>query len=76
MAIEFVCANGECGTKLNVPDDLAGEEAQCPQCGQTTRAPVPAVQAESTMLGDYELGGGGPRPSDVREEAGRPAPGL
>ena len=50
MAIEIICKG--CARKLRVPDEHAGKQARCPECG--TIMPVPAsalpTHATSEML--------------------------
>lgn len=58
MPIEFRCA--ECGRLLRTPDDAAGRQAQCPQCGALTTVPSPSP--------------GGTAPSAGGPAAGPPAP--
>ena len=43
MPIEFSC--GQCQRTLRVPDDSAGREARCPQCGTISTVPSPAATA-------------------------------
>jgi phage FluMu protein Com len=39
VPIEFQCA--QCGKTLRTPDDSAGKQAKCPECGSLTSVPVP-----------------------------------
>jgi len=47
MAIDFQCSNRECGSKLQVSDDLAGKKVRCPKCKTISVAPVPSTDEES-----------------------------
>lgn len=41
MPIEFRCA--KCSKLLRTPDDTAGKQAKCPECGEVTTIPSPGV---------------------------------
>jgi hypothetical protein len=43
MAILLTCP---CGRKLKVKDEFAGQEGQCPACGQTLMIPYPGDEAQ------------------------------
>lgn len=45
MPIEIPCA--QCGKLLQTPDDAAGKQARCPECGGLTDVPAPGASAES-----------------------------
>ena len=47
MPIEFTCPS--CHTRLRVPDDSAGQIAQCPSCGGQTEIPNVLAMAEPLM---------------------------
>jgi hypothetical protein len=51
MPIEFRCLN--CARLLRTPDDTAGKQAQCPECGKLTTVPGP----EPAVSGASPLGG-------------------
>src|SRR5262245_33305752 len=73
MPIEFRCRR--CQKLLRTPDDTAGKQAQCPQCGevQTIPTPPPAPQPPPPVNplqappvrsgGNFGTGVGAPRPS-------------
>jgi hypothetical protein len=44
MPVEFSCSG--CGKLLRVPDEFAGKQARCPQCGAITQAPAHAAAPE------------------------------
>jgi uncharacterized RDD family membrane protein YckC/DNA-directed RNA polymerase subunit RPC12/RpoP len=43
MPIEFACT--QCGKQLRTPDETAGRNAKCPQCGTVMQIPQPVVLA-------------------------------
>jgi uncharacterized membrane protein YhaH (DUF805 family) len=49
MAIEFRCPS--CRGLLRVPDEAAGREAQCPQCGRTSAVPAAAASGPLAPAG-------------------------
>jgi hypothetical protein len=67
MAIEFRCPS--CQRLLRVPDEAAGAQAQCPECG--TVAAVPAAGPAAPSGGEGPTGPGGPSASSPFGPAGQ-----
>jgi DNA-directed RNA polymerase subunit RPC12/RpoP len=51
MSIQFVCPN--CGARLAVQQSLAGQKANCPECGTETVVPGP-LPSDHHMMPGYE----------------------
>jgi len=62
MAIEFRCT--KCGRLLRTPDDAAGKQAQCPECGTLSTVPTPASGAASSPSPSQSPLGGAPPPAE------------
>lgn len=48
--IQYKCSH--CGTKLESPPGMAGQEDRCPVCGQLCAVPQPKVQKEKEVVRD------------------------
>ncbi len=57
MSIEFSCPH--CGKHLRTPDETAGRQAKCPQCGELSQIPIAAL-APAPTVGDAFHGTAGP----------------
>jgi len=44
MAVPFTCANGDCGKRFRVNDDLAGKQIQCPACRTVQAVPAQGLR--------------------------------
>ena len=54
MAIDFICSNAECRTKLEVGDERAGKKVKCPKCKTVMVVPRPGSGAEAGDSTGYE----------------------
>lgn len=80
MPIEFRCT--ACNKLLRTPDDTAGKQAKCPECGAVMQipaaaaAPSPQAGDENPFVGQTPPTGARPEPENPYESPGdyRPAP--
>lgn len=56
MPIEFRCT--ACGKLLRTPDETAGKQAKCPECGAVMAIPVPAAPPHPPTGSPFVAGGG------------------
>jgi hypothetical protein len=54
VPIEFQCA--QCGKTLRTPDDSAGKQAKCPECGSLTSVPVPQTTPDDASTFNWTPG--------------------
>ena len=59
--IRFVC---NCGHRLEVPEDQAGDSLQCPKCGLLVDVPTLSELQNFTEDGTYRMDAGGPVATD------------
>ena len=59
--IRFVC---NCGNRLEVPEDQAGDSLQCPKCGLLVDVPTLSELQHFTEDGTYRMDTGGPVATD------------
>ena len=71
MPIEFRCS--ACDKLLRVPDDAAGKQAKCPECGEIIDVPPPDSPAAPPPAADQFAPSGGPWSSGPAAQ--KPAPG-
>jgi hypothetical protein len=66
VTIEFRCSN--CQRLLRTPDDTAGRQAQCPECGALTNVPMPGQQQPESPAGEGAPSPFGPPPAGDQPE--------
>jgi len=54
MSVQFPCSNPECGTKLEVGDELAGKKVKCPKCKTVMVVPRPDSGTDASDSTGYE----------------------
>jgi len=56
MPIKVPCPNQQCKQPMSCPDEFAGREVSCPQCGEAFRVPArPVASSSAKRLGHYTL---------------------
>ncbi|MBI2191328.1 MAG: serine/threonine protein kinase [Planctomycetes bacterium] len=57
MTRQVLCSNPSCRQALSYPEEIAGQNAQCPRCGTVTPLPPPGASDSSSAarLGHYSL---------------------
>jgi phage FluMu protein Com/uncharacterized membrane protein len=70
MPIEFRCT--ACNKLLRTPDDTAGKQAKCPECGALMPIPVPAGQPRPPAAGRPFAAGAGQSASSAAADAANP----
>ncbi len=59
--IDYLCPH--CGTRLEAPESLCGQDQKCPQCAQRTVVPIPMARLASKIISQPLENG--PRPPGI-----------